>query len=127
MIKKIPRSARRNFRHKRIRKKVFGTNDIPRVSVYRSKRNICAQVIDDINQSTIFYISSLSPEIVERIEYADKEMKKKVGISKLVGEQLAELVKNKGIKKVRFDRGGYTYHGRVKALADGLREGGIEI
>ncbi|MGI9553897.1 MAG: 50S ribosomal protein L18 [Thermodesulfobacteriota bacterium] len=127
MIKKVSRNTRRNFKHKRIRKKVSGTNDIPRVSVYKSTKNIYAQVIDDNSQQTIANISSLSPDVVKKIKNADKEMTRKVGISKLVGVQLSELVKEKGFKKVRFDRGGYSYHGRIKALADGLREGGIEF
>jgi len=127
MINKLSRKTRRTFKHKRIRKKVFGTNDIPRISVYKSSKNIYAQVIDDINQQTIIHISSLSPEVVKKLKDVDKELTRKVSISKLVGSQLAVLVKDKGIKKIRFDRGGYPYHGRIKALADGLREGGIEI
>ncbi|MGI9535228.1 MAG: 50S ribosomal protein L18 [Thermodesulfobacteriota bacterium] len=127
MINKVSRNTRRSFKHKRIRKKIYGTNDIPRVSVYKSTKNIYAQVIDDDNKQTILNISSLSPAVVKKFKNVDKEMTKKVGVSKLVGTQLSELVKEKGIKKVRFDRGGYSYHGRIKALADGLREGGIEF
>ena len=127
MINKLSRQARRSFKHKRIRKKVYGTTDIPRVSVYKSTKNIYAQVVDDNNQQTILHISSLTPSVVKKLKDVDKEMTRKVGISKLVGIQLADLIKDKGIKKVRFDRGGYPYHGRIKALADGLREGGIEI
>ena len=127
MIKKVTRKTRRNFKHKRIRRKISGTNDIPRVSVYKSTKNIYAQVIDDVNQQTILHISSLSPTVIKKISETDKEMTRKVGISKLVGLQLADLVKDKGIKKVLFDRGGFPYHGRIKALAEGLREGGIEI
>ena len=127
MINKLSRKTRRTFKHKRIRKKVFGTNEIPRVSVFKSSKNIYAQVIDDITQRTILHISSLSPEVIKKAKDADKELSRKVSISKLVGKQLADLVKEKGIKRVRFDRGGFPYHGRVKALADGLREGGIEI
>ena len=127
MINKLSRKTRRTFKHKRIRKKVFGTNEIPRVSVFKSSKNIYAQVIDDITQRTILHISSLSPEVIKKAKDADKELSRKVSISKLVGKQLADLVKEKGIKRVRFDRGGFPFHGRVKALADGLREGGIEI
>ena len=127
MIKKLSRKTKRNFKHRRIRKKISGTTDIPRVSVYKSTKNIYAQVIDDISNQTILHISSLTPAVVKKLKEADKEMTRKVAISKLVGQQLAELVKDKGIKRVRFDRGGYPYHGRIKALADGLREGGIEI
>ena len=127
MIKKLSRRTRREFKHKRIRKKISGNIDVPRVSVFKSTKNIYAQVIDDNEQRTIFQISSLSKQVLKKLKDADKEMTRKVGISKLVGKQLAELVKDKGIKRVRFDRGGYPYHGRVKALADGLREGGIEI
>ena len=80
-----------------------------------------------IKKVTIVHISSLSPDVVKKLKNTDKELTRKVSISKLVGIQLADLVKEKGIKKVRFDRGGYPYHGRIKALADGLREGGLEI
>lgn len=127
MINKVTRKTRRNFKHRRIRRKISGNNDIPRVSVYKSTQNIYAQVIDDVNQQTIVHISSLSPTVIKKIDETDKEMTRKVGISKLVGQQLADLVKDKGIKKVCFDRGGFPYHGRIKALAEGLREGGIEI
>ena len=127
MIKRLSRKTRKNFKHKRIRKKVFGTNEIPRVSVFKSSKNIYAQVIDDSIKETIIHISSLSPDVVKKLKDADKELTRKVSISKLVGNLLAGLVKEKGIKKVRFDRGGYPYHGRVKALAEGLREGGVEI
>ena len=127
MIKKLSRKTRKAFKHKRIRKKVSGTNEIPRVSVFRSSKNIYAQVIDDDKQDTIAQISSNSPSIVDKLKEIDKELTRKVAISKLVGQQLAELLKEKGIKKLRFDRGGNSYHGRVKALADGLREGGIVI
>ena len=101
MINKLSRQARRSFKHKRIRKKVYGTTDIPRVSVYKSTKNIYAQVVDDNNQQTILHISSLTPSVVKKRKDVDKEMTRKVGISKLVGIQLADLIKDKGIKKVR--------------------------
>ncbi len=127
MTSKLSKNIRRKFRHKRIRKKISGTSDIPRVSIYRSKKNIYAQVIDDKRQKTILHVSSLSSGIASEAEYTSSEMAGKIGVSKSVGKKLAELAKEKGIKRICFDRGGYSYHGRVKALADGLKEGGIKI
>ncbi|MFN3406377.1 MAG: 50S ribosomal protein L18 [Caldimicrobium sp.] len=116
-------------RKKRIRKKVFGLSDRPRLSVFRSKKQIYAQIIDDTLGQTIVACSSLSPEIREKIKDLKEkgEIKNKVDIAFLVGKYLAEKAKEKGISKVVFDRGGYKYHGRVKALADGAREGGLEF
>ncbi len=127
MSNKLSRKARKDVRHKRIRKKLSGTADVPRISVYRSKKNISAQVVDDVSQSTLLHVSSLSPYFSDKVKEADGNVSRKVAISKLVGKHLAQLAKGKGIEQARFDRGGYSYHGRVKALADGLREGGIKI
>lgn len=127
MRTKLSREARRELRHKRIRRKLSGTAEVPRVSVYRSKKNISAQIIDDVSQGTILHVSSLSPDLAGSVKETGGDALRKVAISKQVGRHLAELAKGKGIEKVRFDRGGYSYHGRVKALADGLREGGIKI
>jgi len=127
MSSKLSRKAKKDIRHKRIRKKLTGTADVPRVSVYRSKKNISAQIVDDISQSTILHVSSLSLDFPDDIKEADRNIQRKVAISKLVGKHLAELAKSKGIQKACFDRGGHSYHGRVKALADGLREGGVKI
>ncbi len=116
-------------RKKRVRKKVFGTPEILRLSVFRSKKQIYGQIIDDIKGHTLVACSSLTPEIREKIKELKErgEIKNKLDIAFLVGKFLAERAKEKGITKVVFDRGGYKYHGRVKALAEGAREGGLEF
>ena len=101
----------------RIRKSIKGTAERPRLSVFRSNKDIYAQLIDDINGHTLCSASSRSIN--------DKGPK--VDISKKVGTSLAEVAKGKGITNVVFDRGGYLYHGRVKALAEGAREGGLQF
>jgi large subunit ribosomal protein L18 len=106
----------RERRHKRIRYKIMGTTERPRLSVYRSLKHIYAQIVDDIQHHTL--VSATSIGIKEG---------KKVDKSRECGKLLAKRALEKGIKKVVFDRGGYKYHGRVKALAEGAREGGIEF
>lgn len=120
---------KRAKRHLRIRKKIFGTDERPRLSVFRSKKQIYAQIIDDTEGHTLVACSSLSPEIRDKIREAKEkgEIKSKVDIAFLVGEVLAQKAREKGITKVCFDRGGYKYHGRVKALAEGARKGGLEF
>jgi large subunit ribosomal protein L18 len=107
-------------RKKRIRKKVEGSAERPRLSVYRSSKHIYAQVVDDLTGKTLASASSL-----------DKEQKgaegTKVDAAKAVGTRLAEVCKGKGIDKVVFDRNGFIYHGRVKAVAEGAREGGLNF
>ncbi len=112
----------RERRHRRIRKKVFGTSDKPRLSVYRSLNHIYAQLIDDSQGSTIVAASTQDKELS-----AQKGHKGNVTMAKKVGELVAKRALGKGLKKVVFDRGGYMYHGRVKALADGAREAGLEF
>ncbi len=109
------------FRRKlRIRKKIFGTAERPRLSVFRSNRHIFAQIIDDEKGHTLVASSSFSKEL------RGKEIEGgKTGVAKEVGKLIAQKAKEKGIEKVVFDRGGYLYHGRVKALADGAREAGL--
>lgn len=121
--------ARRLRRHRRVRKKIFGTPERPRLCVFRSKKHIYAQIIDDTIGHTLVACSSLTPEIREKIkELKEKgEIKNKVDIAFIVGEYLAKRALEKGITKVAFDRGGYKYHGRVKALAEGARKGGLEF
>ena len=120
MIKKESRNEMRVVRHKRLRKSVIGTNEVPRLCVYRSNNNISAQIIDDEKGVTLVSASSL-----------DKDLNIKNGgnieASKLVGALVAKKAKKAKIKKVVFDRGGYLYHGRVKALADAARENGLEF
>jgi large subunit ribosomal protein L18 len=112
---------RRNIRRLRIRKRVRGTDQRPRLSVYRSASHIYAQVIDDLTGSTLVAASSREA-LGSRVEG-----KGKTAISTAVGKLVAERAKEKGIAKVCFDRGGYLYHGRVKALADGARAVGLEF
>jgi large subunit ribosomal protein L18 len=105
-----------NRRHRRVRKKVVGTPDRPRLSVHRSNRNIHAQIIDDSAGRTLVAASSLTAE------GADPKAR-----AKAVGEELAAKAKAAGITRVAFDRGGFRYHGRIQALAEAAREGGLEF
>jgi large subunit ribosomal protein L18 len=105
----------------RIRKKISGTADLPRLAVYRSNKQIYVQVVDDLNKVTLLSASSKEKEV------ADKTGIKKTEQAKLVGKLLASKCKEKGIEKVVFDRSGYKYHGRVKSLADAAREGGLKF
>ena len=120
MIKKESRNSARLMRHARIRSKISGTSEIPRLSVFRSNKQIYAQIIDDVKKTTLVSASSL-----------DKSLKLENGgnveAAKAVGKLLAEKAKKAKITKVVFDRGGYLYHGRVQALAEAARENGLEI
>jgi large subunit ribosomal protein L18 len=116
------KNTNRRHVHKRIRKKVQGTADRPRLNVYRSLNNIYVQVIDDLKGATL--VSANSGESAEK---GKKRTGGNLAAAKEVGKTVAERAKAKGIKKVVFDRGGYIYHGRVKALADAAREGGLEF
>ena len=110
---------KRHQRKIRIRKKISGTSTVPRLAVYKSNSNIYVQAIDDLNQVTIASASTISPEV--KSKNLTNESANQVG--QLLGEKLTKLK----IKKAVFDRGGYIYHGRVKSLADGIREKGIEF
>ena len=112
---------RRRIRRYRIRKRVSGTTGRPRLSVFRSARQIYAQLIDDVNGSTI--VAASSREALG----ARVEGKGKTALSKAVGKLVAERALEKGITEVAFDRGGYLYHGRVKALAEGARAAGLKF
>ena len=119
MIKRPNTNAQRLKRHKRVRSKVFGTTERPRPNVFRTDKNIYAQVIDDVAGNTLVSASSL-----------DKEIEGNGGnkaAARAVGKLVAERCKAKGIDTVVFDRGGYLYHGRVAELAEGAREGGLEF
>lgn|SRR5574341_196670 len=116
------RSESRNRRHQRVRKHIAGTPAMPRLNVFRSLAEIYAQVIDDEAGQTLVSASSIDGEL--RKSMAGK---KKSEQARMVGKAIAERAKAKGISKVVFDRGGYRYLGRVKALADGAREGGLEF
>jgi len=118
-----PRLAGRKRRHVRIRRKVQGTAERPRLSVFRSLNHIYAQLVDDLAGRTIVTVSSLDKTLAADV----KSAKGKVGAGKIVGKAIAAIAKEKGIARVCFDRGGYLYHGRVKAVADGAREGGLNF
>lgn len=120
MIKKTSRNEARKARHTRIRKKISGTSQLPRLSVFRSLKNISAQIIDDEKGVTLVSASSMDKEL-------DIKNGGNVEASKLVGALIAKKAKKAKINKVVFDRGGYLYHGRVKALADVARENGLEF
>lgn len=118
---RTPRAARKR-RHLRVRRKVFGTPERPRLNVYRSLTNIYAQIIDDTVGHTLVSASTLEKGLRDEVKGL-----KPVEAARKVGQVLAERAKKAGITKVAFDRGGYKYHGRVKALAEGAREGGLEF
>ena len=115
------RKTRRKMRHKRVRRKISGTLDRPRLAVFRSLNHIYVQVIDDSQGHTVASASSLEPTIREKVN-GDQP---KSEISALVGTLIAERATEQGVKGVVFDRGGFKYHGRTKALADAAREGGL--
>lgn len=119
MVKKQDKNVARLRRHRRVRGKIAGTAERPRLDVFRSSKHIYAQIIDDVSGTTIVAASSLEKGFGDNggnVEAAAK-----------VGKLIAEKALAKGIKTVVFDRGGFVYHGRVKALADGAREGGLEL
>lgn len=115
----MERIEKRIKRKKRVRSKMSGTADRPRLAVFRSNTYIYGQLVDDTNAKTLLSLSS-----VGLIKIA-KDKSTKTQISKLLGVEIAKLAIKKGIKKIVFDRGGYRYHGRVKAVAEGAREGGL--
>ena len=119
MINRPNTNAQRLKRHKRERGKISGTPERPRLNVFRSETNIYAQIIDDVSGSTLVSASSL-----EKGFTCDGDKK---AAARKVGQTVAERAKAKGIETVVFDRGGYIYHGRVQALAEGAREGGLQF
>ena len=118
MLKKTSRNDERLRRHARVRKKISGTPECPRLNVFRSNANIHAQIIDDVNQTTLAAASSVSLKL---------ENGGNVEAAKKVGEAIAKAALAKNITNVVFDRGGYVYHGRVQALADAAREAGLKF
>jgi large subunit ribosomal protein L18 len=125
MLSKNSKDATRQKVHTRIRKKLAGTPERPRLNVYRSENHIYAQVIDDAKGATL--VSATSVEKGKGTKGEKRPTGGNVSSAKEVGKLIAERAKEKGIKKVVFDRGGYLYHGRVKALADAAREAGLEF
>ena len=122
MLKKLSRNSLRQRRHKRVREKISGTPNRPRLSVYRSLKQIYAQLIDDQAGKTLLAVNSLDKSLSESLKGL-----KKTDMAKKVGAELAKKALAQGIKEVVFDRGGYKYHGRVAALAEGAREQGLEF
>lgn len=122
MLKKADKNAKRLQRHKRVRRKVFGTPQRPRLCAFRSSNNIYAQIIDDTNRVTLVAASSLDEAVKGAVNHTgNKEA------AKMVGEMVAKKAVEKGITEVVFDRGGYIYHGRIKELAEGAREAGLKF
>jgi large subunit ribosomal protein L18 len=119
----VKRLTGRERRHLRIRKKIRGEKDRPRLVVFRSSRHVYAQVVDDIDGKTIVGVNGSSKTIAEKV----KNDKERFAESRMVGEELAKRVVEKGITTVVFDRAGYRYHGRVKALADAARKAGLKF
>ena len=118
MITKPARNKTRQNRHKRVRNKISGTAECPRLNVFRSNKNIYAQIIDDVAGVTLTSASTVDKDIT---------VENKVEAAKAVGASIAKKATEKGIKEVVFDRGGYLYHGRVAALATAARENGLEF
>ncbi|KAJ4956148.1 hypothetical protein NE237_012931 [Protea cynaroides] len=111
-------------RHSRIRKKVEGTPERPRLSVFRSNKHLCVQVIDDSKMHTLTAVSTMQKPISEEFDYTSGPT---IEVAKKVGEVIAKSCLEKGITKVAFDRGGYPYHGRIEALAEAAREHGLQF
>ena len=120
MIKKVSRNESRLERHKRVRTKVSGTKDIPRLNVFRSAKHISVQIIDDVEGKTLVSCSTMEKDL--KITNGGN-----IEAAKIVGAEIAKRAKKAKITKVVFDRGGYLYHGRVEALADAARENGLEF
>ena len=122
MISKKDKNENRRIRHARVRKKVFGTEARPRLSVFRSENHIYAQIIDDVKGNTLCAASTVEKDVAAKVAKLSKSE-----AAKVVGKAVAEKALKLGIKEVVFDRGGYLYTGRVQALAEGAREAGLEF
>lgn len=120
-MSRFDREGARKKRHRRVRKKMMGTSERPRLNIYRGLKNIHAQAIDDLNGHTLAHASTQDPEL------KTYQGKSNIEASAAVGKLIAQRLKEKGIEKAVFDRGGYKFHGRVKALADAAREEGVEF
>ena len=117
------KSQQRRRRHRRVRKKVFGLAERPRMCVFRSSKHIYVQLVDDAQGRTLASASSIKLGDIK----ADDKLGRKSAAARQVGERIAEAAKQHGIQKVIFDRGGYRYHGRIAALAEGARSGGLKF
>ena len=121
-MKRASRKSKRDVRHVRVRRKLSGTPDRPRLVVFKSSKHMYAQIIDDLKAHTLLSASSLTPKVKEML---GQEKSNKTDSAKIIGKYIGELSVSMGIKEVCFDRGGYPYHGRIKAFADGAREAGL--
>lgn len=121
------RKESRQKRHKRIRAKAFGTADVPRLCVFRSNKHIHAQLIDDSSGKTILSINDIEKSEKKIPQKGDTSVGRKIFSAKEAGKLIAEKAKKNKIEKIVFDRGGYQYHGRIKAFAEGAREGGLKF
>lgn len=121
-MSKESRNDKRLKRHARVRMNLVGTPEKPRLCVFRSNKNISCQIIDDVNHTTLAAASSLDKELKAEMEYGGNK-----AAARKVGEAIAKRALEKGIEEVAFDRGGFLYHGRVKELAEGAREGGLKF
>ncbi len=122
MSPKLSRESARLRRHGRVKKKVFGVPERPRLSVFKSLKHIYVQIIDDQNRTTLVAASTLSPDVRDKVTGGNN-----IETANLVGTEIGKRATEKNITKVVFDRGGYLYHGRVKALADAAREAGLDF
>jgi large subunit ribosomal protein L18 len=121
------RERARRRRQERVRKKVQGSPIRPRLSVFKSAKHIYGQLIDDVHGHTLAAASSLSPSFRERVQSIEKASGGNISGAKIVGELIAEQARAKGISQIVFDRNGFLYHGRVKAIAEGAREAGLQF
>jgi large subunit ribosomal protein L18 len=121
-MSKVSRADRRVRKHERVRKTVSGSSERPRLNVFRSSKHIYAQIIDDVKGHTLVAASSLSKELDGQFKTGANK-----AAARAVGKLIAQKAKEKSLEKVVFDRGGYVYHGRIKELADGAREGGLKF
>jgi len=122
MISQLDRARERRRIHRRIRRKLMGTTERPRLAVFRSLNHMYAQIIDDMQGKTLAAASTLEKDVL-----GDSKGSGNLTAAKLVGKSIAERAKAKGIASVVFDRGGYIYHGRIKALAEAARESGLKF
>lgn len=122
MAKTLKNELKRQARHRRIRKKISGTSERPRLHVHRSANNLYAQVIDDSQEKVLFGMSTLTKELRSKIKFGGN-----ISAAEVLGESIGLEAKKKGITTIRFDRGGYLYHGRVKAFAQAVRKAGMEF
>jgi len=122
MIRKLSRNVTRQKRHYRLRKHLSGTPERPRLAVFRSNKHIYAQIIDDVSRSTIVAASTMEKAISSKLKSTSN-----IDAAKQIGAAVAKKAKEKGIESVVFDRGGFIFHGKIKALADAAREAGLKF